>query len=139
SGLAMCLGAFMAVLAVPSPVRAADQTWTNSVPGSNYSWSQGVGNWTPYIWDNFYADSAFFTNSSASVVGTIMVGTPITAKGMSFTVNGYTIAGSNSITLSTSSDSSSLGVGEIQVSSSVSATINAPLSGSVGLTKTGAA
>ena len=114
-----------------SNVEAADNAWTNGA--ANLAWNTTSANWTaPAIWNNANVDSAIF---GATGVGTIVVGTPITARGLKFNTNGYAITGST-ITLS-AGGGGTLSVGEIEVNST-SAGIDAIIAGTVGLTKTGA-
>ena len=123
--------AILAALAIPLPVRAVDQTWTNGL--GNFAWTNLSGNWSPFVWNNGSVDSAFFNTTGA---GTITLGSAITTRGLSFTANGYTInGGGNNLTLL--AGSGSLTNGQINTNAGISATINAVITGNVGLNKTG--
>jgi fibronectin-binding autotransporter adhesin len=112
---------------------AGDNAWTNAA--NNLTWNTTSADWTsPTVWNNSNVDSAIFSSTGAAA---ITVAGPITLRGMKFTANGYTLAGSSALTL-TNGGGGTLGVGEVQVSSGVSAAVNAPIGGSVGLNKTGA-
>ncbi len=113
-----------------SKVDAADNTWTNGA--ANSAWNTTSANWTaPAVWNNANVDSAIF---GAAGVGTVTLGTPITARGLKFNTNGYAIIGST-MTLS-AGGGGTLSVGEIEVTSA-SAGIDSTIAGTVGLTKTG--
>jgi autotransporter-associated beta strand protein len=112
---------------------AGDNTWTNAA--SNLTWNTTSVDWTaPTVWNNANTDSAIFGSTGA---GSISVATGITLRGMKFTANGYTLAGSSALTLA-NGGGGTLGVGEVQVGTGVSAAVSAPIGGSVGLNKTGA-
>lgn len=101
-------------------------TWDNA----NTNWRRGA---TPTAWDP--ASAAVF---AAAPAGTVTLGEPITAtKGLRFDVDGYTVAGAaaNNLTLGGSAavDNTVAVTGAADA-----ATISARVSGSNGLTKSGA-
>ena len=106
-----------------------------TLPAADLYWS-GTGTWNttdavwgtsssgPYdaaIWSNATPDSAIFEGTA----GTVTLGGPITAGGLTFAVDGYTVTG-NTLTLS----------GTTTVSAGT-ATIDSRVAGSTGLTKAG--
>jgi autotransporter-associated beta strand protein len=108
-----------------------DNVWT----GGTYVWNTTDANWTnPTVWNNANADSAIFSGAG---VGSITTTVPITLRGMRFDVNGYNITAPGALTFA-GGGGGSLAAGEIQVATGVSAEMNNKLSGTVGLTKTGA-
>jgi fibronectin-binding autotransporter adhesin len=125
----------LALTATATPASAGDVTWTNGAGG--FSWTEGLANyWSPFgAWGNALVNSTFFNSTGA---GTITLGSPITARALDFSANGYTINGSgaNILTLA-SGTGSSLADGQIIVNPSFAAAINAAIAGTVGLTKTG--
>ncbi len=126
------LAAGLTFLALAAGRAAAnDNTWTNAT--TSLTWNLTSNNWTnPTVWSNANVDSAIFGSTGA---GTITVGTPITLNAMQFTANGYTLNGSSVLTLTNGHDAL-LEPGEFQVLSGITATINAPIGGSIGLDKT---
>jgi fibronectin-binding autotransporter adhesin len=111
---------------------ANDNAWTNAT--TNLTWNLTSNNWTnPTVWSNANVDSAIFGNTGA---GTITVAVPITFNGMQFTANGYTLTGSNALTLTANGSDPLLDPGEMQVLTGITATINVPIGGSTPVNKT---
>lgn len=84
--------AAMAALTIPGS--AAVLTWNSATPGGTWdttssSWLNGA---SPSAWSNSNPDSAIFAATGA---GTVTLGEPITAGGLTVNAAGYTIAGSN--------------------------------------------
>ena len=108
------------------PASGGDGNWNTT----NTVWSTGAAD---VVWKNAgqngtTPDTALFANSP----GTVTIAAPITVKAIRFGANGYVrLTGNNAITLSdTPSTTVSVGKGQ-------SATINAELTGNVGLFKGG--
>ncbi|MCP5533476.1 MAG: autotransporter-associated beta strand repeat-containing protein [Akkermansiaceae bacterium] len=101
--------------------------------GSSDVWDTSTANWNPasdytgtaQSWNNANNDSAVFGGTA----GTVTLGTAITAGGVTFETDGYTVTGST-LTLAGTTPTLSSGSG-------VSASIASSLAGSSGLTKTG--
>lgn len=120
----------LALAALAPAAVAQDNTWTNT--SNDYKWNATSTNWTsPTTWNT--NGTALFTSTGA---GTITVDSLITLKAIDFQFGGYTIDGSNSLKF-VNSGTGSLSGGQIQVVSAGSATINATVAGTVGLTKLG--
>ncbi len=111
-----------------SLLEAASLTW-NGTAGGN--WDTAATNWldgdTPTVWSNLNPDSAIFGETGA---GTVNLTTGITAASLTFNHTGYSIGG-GSLTLSGDTPTITTGEGVI-------ATIHSGLSGTAGMTKTGA-
>jgi autotransporter-associated beta strand protein len=96
----------------------------------------GTGNWlTANLWNNGTSNVSWINGSIATfsgTAGTVTVNGALTANGLTFLSNGYTIDGASILTLGGAAPAISI------PTAGVSATISAPLGGSAGLTKTGA-
>jgi fibronectin-binding autotransporter adhesin len=107
---------------------AADLYWSGTgtwdTAATNWGSSQG-GPYTGSTWSNATPDSAVFEG----VAGTVTLGEAITAAGLTFDVDGYTLT-ANTLTLS--------GTATISTDSDVTATMASTLAGTVGITKDGA-
>ncbi len=111
---------------------AGDNTWTDAA--ANLIWNTTSADWTsPTVWSNTNIDDAVFGTTGA---GTITVSSAITVRALEFNVSGYTLGGTGTLTLTTGG-TGNLTVGEIAVGSGLTATINAPIAGSVGLSLVG--
>ncbi len=100
-------------------------TWNTS----NQTWSEGVNTPSDYTWQNSGSERANFGGGTGATLGTVALGTPITAYGINFATANYVInGGGNTLTLT--------GPGGA-INSSVAATINSQITGNVGLSKTG--
>jgi autotransporter-associated beta strand protein len=126
-----------ATLAVSS-ASAADLFWSanGTTQGGAGTWNTADARWGtvaagPYgtIWDNANNDTAIF----GSTGGAISLGTNITAGGLTFNTNGYSISAGNTLTLAGAS-TPIINV----VTSGHTATINSIIAGSNGLQKDGA-
>ena len=111
--------AFLAVSAFSA--QAADLTWDNG--GSSNNWNTTDANFTGVAWTN--SNSAIFGGTAGSTVTITTAG--ISATGVTFNVNNDIINGTSTNTLTLS------GGNIITVGSGLTATINAPLAGSVGV------
>ena len=124
------LGLAVAVIVVavwggPPDLHAADLYWAGAGTWNTTTTNWGTSTGGPYdaaIWSNATPDSAIFQGTA----GTVTLGGPITAGGLTFAVDGYTVTG-NTLTLS----------GTTTVSAGT-ATIASLVAGSTGLTKAGA-
>lgn len=109
---------------LPGPVRGATLIWD----GGTNSWSgafwNGGGTWTGGA-----GDIAQFGGTA----GTVTLGAPITAGGLIFNTTGYTVAGGGNALTFAGSPTSTIAVNGI----GTRATVDAQISGSAGLTKTG--
>ena len=96
--------------------------WQNNNNVANRLWaiSATPGTTSPTRWNN--GDAAFFT---ASGISSVTVGGDVQVNGITFNGTGYTVGG-GSLTLTGPS-----------ITTNVTGTINAPLAGTVGLTKLG--
>lgn len=100
--------------------------------GTDKNWTGGAGTWNPSggtdwssgAWNNSGNYNAVFGGS----VGTVTLGGDIVATDLKFASSGYTIAGSDELTVN----------GRIDVASGLVASITAPIAGSGALLKTGA-
>lgn len=126
-----------ATLAVSS-ASAADVLWSanGSTQGGAGTWNTADARWGtvaagPYgtIWDNANNDTAIF----GSTGGAISLGTNITAGGLTFNTNSYSISAGNTLTLA--GDSTPI---INVVTSGHTATINSIIAGTDGLQKDGA-
>ena len=106
--------------------------------GGAGTWANGTALWynpathTDVAWNNANGDTAVFDGTA----GAVTIGSGVTAGGIDFETDGYALSGA-AITLTTNTDSG-WSDGEIRVTgSTTAAAIDAVLSGSVGLTKTG--
>lgn len=95
----------------------------------------GTGNWLSTNFWNDGANNVSWVNGSTATfggtAGTVTVNGALTANGLTFLTNGYTIAGPNALTLGGAAPVISI------PTQANSATISAPLAGTAGLTKTG--
>ncbi|MCS7306278.1 MAG: autotransporter-associated beta strand repeat-containing protein, partial [Thermoguttaceae bacterium] len=113
-----------------APVNGGSGTWNTTSP----LWTDLPSGGTYGTWSN----AANMTAHFAGTGGTVTLAEPITARALGFYTGGYTIAGTNTLTL-TSSGTGSLGAATIYVENAVdTATISTPIAGSAGLIKTGA-
>jgi autotransporter-associated beta strand protein len=101
-------------------VAGGSGTWDTT----NARWSTTSNGSTYAVWENSLPDAAVFQNTA----GTVTVGTGVTVNSVTFGVSGYTLAGSNAITLT--------GSGTV-ATGAFDATIGAPIAGSDGLAKSG--
>ena len=111
--------------------QAGASTWTAS---GGTMWNTTNANPGTTGWNNDGAHLAVFNEATGSTVG---VGPGISAAGLEFDTTGYTLnaaATGNTLTLT----GVSAAAASIQVASAVTATINVPLAGTVGITKNGA-
>ncbi|MFD0895112.1 autotransporter-associated beta strand repeat-containing protein [Luteolibacter ambystomatis] len=125
---------------------AANVTWDiapgtvgpgdSAITGGAGTWDVTNGNWTldaganNLAWVNANNDTAIFGGS----VGTVTLGAPITANGLTFNVSGYTIAGTSPNILTLAGTTPTVTV----TNSGESAIISAIIAGTAGLTKAGA-
>jgi fibronectin-binding autotransporter adhesin len=121
--------AVVALLAITtSGAPAADLYWSGTgtwdTTATNWGSTQG-GPYNDATWSNATPDSAVFEGSA----GTVTLGEAITAAGLTFAVDGYTVT-ADTLTLS--------GTPTIAANTGVSATIASVLAGSDAITKTGA-
>ncbi|MEY4939335.1 MAG: hypothetical protein RIQ93_1070 [Verrucomicrobiota bacterium] len=93
---------------------------------SGTTWSTTAGGSTYQAWVNGNNDDAVFQNTA----GTVTLNAAVTAKSVTFGSTGYTLAGASALTLGAT------GTGVIDTGA-FSATISAPVAGTVGLTKIG--
>jgi autotransporter-associated beta strand protein len=113
---------------------SAQLQWdTNVITGGAQG---GTGDW---IFTNFWTDGinniAWVDSSTATfwgTAGTVTVNGAVTATGLSFLTNGYTIAGTSPLTLGGAAPAVAV------PATATTVTISAALGGSAGLTKTGA-
>jgi len=130
----------VAIVFLPTWAQATDYTWD---PAADLSNSGGTGTWdlTSSFWNNAGVDGLWGnTNADVAVFGgtggvvTINTGTGVTANGLTFNVGGYTIAGNVlADTLTLAGGTPTITVTNV----SDTATINAIIAGSSGLTKAG--
>lgn len=108
------------------PANGASLVWV----GGSGTWDNTIANWTPgpVAWVNG-GDTAVFNTGA----GTVTLGVPITAGGLTFNSSGYTIAG-GTLTLVTAPGASAP---VITTNRGVVATIGSVVSGTAGLVKTG--
>lgn len=107
----------------------------SAITGGGGTWDVTTGNWTidaganNIAWVNANNDTAIF----GSAIGTVTLGAPITANGLTFNINGYTIAGTspNILTLAGTTPTVTVTTG------GDSAIISAIVAGTAGLTKAG--
>jgi fibronectin-binding autotransporter adhesin len=131
-------GTSVAVLLLSaSSLSAADLTWDttsgdSAITGGAGTWDTTLTNWsadgglTDIAWVNPNNDTALFSGTG----GTVALVVPITAGGLTFNSTGYTIA-SNTLTLA--------GTAAVSVTNSGdTATISSIITGSAGLSKSGA-
>ena len=120
---------------------ASDLLWDADGAGPG---TGGTGTWdtTDKTWDSSAGHVAWNNAANANacfgaVPGTVTVGVPVTARSLTFYTDGYTLDGSNAITL-TSGGTGGAGPATVHVSDpAATAAIAAPIAGSAGLTKTG--
>ncbi|MFL6530835.1 MAG: beta strand repeat-containing protein, partial [Chthoniobacterales bacterium] len=113
-----------------TPLLAADVTWDNGF--GNFLWDLSSPNWSGALWNNAPGNGAVF---GATGAGAINVSAPINVDSLGFLANGYTLNGTGPITFV--KGSSTLGTGNVFVDTGLTATINAPINSSLGLTKRG--
>jgi autotransporter-associated beta strand protein len=124
----------LVVAAAVGPARAQTYTWDPTLSGTAAGGGSGTWNTTTANWFNGTTDVVWPGAGQIAVFGGTLSGTVtiatggITADGLTVNTAGYTIAG-NTLTLT--------GSGTLTVAPSLSATISAPIAGSVGLTKAG--
>ncbi|MBV2144988.1 autotransporter-associated beta strand repeat-containing protein [Falsochrobactrum sp. TDYN1] len=119
------------------PAAAADQYWdanqTSPGSGGTGTWNLTSSFWSPNAdgvsgpytaWNNAGLDIAIFGGTA----GTVTLGSPITANGLAFNTNGYTLSG-GTLTLG--------GVMPTVTVSTGTSTINSVIAGTSGLTKAG--
>ncbi|MDA0254888.1 MAG: autotransporter-associated beta strand repeat-containing protein, partial [Planctomycetota bacterium] len=118
--------AIAVVVALSSGVPAADLYWsdTGTWDTTATNWGNAPGTYTGSTWSNDPPDSAIFEG----IAGTVTLGEAITAAGLTFAVDGYTVT-ADTLTLS--------GTPTIDAGTNVSATIASVLAGSDEITKTG--
>lgn len=128
---------FAMALAMTTPAGAADLNWdANGAAaglGGTGTWNATGSNWSTTtdgvsghgVWPNSISDKAIFGGTT----GTVTLGAPITANGLSFLTSGYTIGG-GTLTLGGASPT-------ISYSGGNTATINSVLAGGAGLTVNG--
>jgi fibronectin-binding autotransporter adhesin len=129
----------VALLSALGPARASNNAWTGNTD-SYWTTSALQQNWSrsPFYWQNQFVDSALFQGSG----GTVTVTSPIVLRGLSLDVNPYTLASGNgsAVLTLTAGNTGTLADGEVQVGylsgSGVTGSVNVPIAGSVGLTKT---
>lgn len=135
------LAGTIAALFVAHTAPAADVTWDitpgtvgagdSAITGGTGAWDTTTGNWTTdagvnnIAWVNANNDTAIFGGTA----GTVTLGAPITAGGLTFNTTGYIVAG-NTLTLTAPKTISVTNAGD-------TATIGSILAGTVGLTKSG--
>jgi autotransporter-associated beta strand protein len=118
-------------LALANSAGAADVTWDNGA--SNFLWDTTSLNWGGAAWNNAAGNAAIFGGTG---VGPMAVPGSITVRSMNFTASGYSLAGPGPLSL-TSSGAGTLVAGAVNVDAGLIATINAPITGPVGLQKLG--
>src|SRR5262245_48256873 len=123
--LAAVVGAASAV-----PLHAGDVNWNNG--SSDFLWNTSSMNWTGAAWNNANGDGAIF---GATGVGAINVTTPVNVNSLNFTVDGYSLSGSD-ITFVNGTSTQTTGV--VNVPAGVSATINNNIINAVTFQKVGA-
>lgn len=114
---------------VPAEIATLYWTANGSALGGDGLWTDAGANWSTNT--SPVTGTAWIEGKEASfggTAGTVQVNTAQSARALSFAVDGYTLAGSGSITLSD---------GIVTVSSNDTATISAALAGSNGLTSFG--
>ncbi len=135
SVLATLAVASSVVLGIPSASAQSTYFWSGnaSTAGGNGTWDTTLTNWSAtgangtftLQWSNASNDTAVF----GSTAGTVTLGTPITAGGLTFNTTGYVVTGS---TLTLAGASAPI----ISVSAGTS-TISSDIAGTNGLEKTG--
>ena len=125
---------FMLVIAgnvITRQTSGADNLWTGA---ASSNWNTTSANWTsPTIWNNANVDSAIF---GATGAGPITLQSSVTARGLRFDANLYTLGGSPLTVLTLAAGGGgSLATGEVRTN--FNATIDVRVAGSVGMTKTG--
>lgn len=111
---------------VPAEIATLYWTANGSALGGNGTWSAAGANWSTNA--STVTGTAWIAGKEASfggTAGTVQVNTAQAARALSFVVDGYTLSGSGSITLSD---------GIVAVSSNATTTIAAALAGTNGLT-----
>ncbi|TWT42287.1 hypothetical protein RAS1_34170 [Phycisphaerae bacterium RAS1] len=110
--------------------KAADVTWDNG--SANFTWDNVSLNWSGAAWNNAAGDGAVF---GASGVGAINVAMPVFADSLSFTVDGYSLAGPGSINIMAGSSTQTTGV--VNVAAGATAGISAGINSALGFQKIG--
>jgi fibronectin-binding autotransporter adhesin len=119
-----------------SPANAAIYRWDPgmtplSPSGGNGTWDGATDSWSDWaidvIWPNGTSDHAVFGGS----VGSVTLGLPVSANRLIFNTTGYTLSGTDPITLSGSNP-------QIYAGPGIVATISPPLDGAANLIKSGA-
>ena len=121
----VAVAALLVATAAAAP--AADRYWSGTGTWNTTTATWGTATGGPYdaaTWSNSPADAAFFEGTA----GTVTLGGPITAAGLTFSTTGYTVTG-NTLTLT--------GTPSIATGSGISATIAGTLAGGAAITKTG--
>jgi fibronectin-binding autotransporter adhesin len=128
-------GLALAACLLPAPATGATYTWwatgSSGTAGGTGTWNTANAYWTTngsawVPWDN--TTNAGDTAEFGGTAGTVSLGTPITANGLSFATTGYTVTG-QTITLAS-------GTPTITVSSGT-AMVSSILAGTAGLRKMG--
>jgi autotransporter-associated beta strand protein len=143
--LALVWTAIVGMICSGMPISAAEFYWDsdgdatgNAIDGTNLggtgTWDLSATNWWEEVapdsfWLNSFANTAVFTGTS----GTVTLGAPIQAGGLTFNTTGYTLTG-NTLTLGSLTGSPPP---IINVAAYTHATIESLLAGTSGLTKTG--
>jgi len=126
------------VLGAAAPLRAQTLVWDSTgVNAANPA--GGIGTWSSIglDWSNYFNLLSLLDGTISSTelaqfsgtAGTVTIGTGAAAQGLIFNTTGYILSGSNAITLSN---------GTIHAAAGVTAEIDAALSGTAGLIKSGA-
>ncbi len=122
------LSLVVATLVVASSARSAQFTWD----GGTGIWDTTTTNWSSLAWGNTSDDEAVFGGTAGTI--TINIGTGVTANKLTFNSDGYLINGNipaDVLTLAGTTPTVTVGTG-------LSATIDAIVAGTAGLTKAGA-
>ena len=113
----------VAVVATSATLLAADATWYDAGTGiwdlSALNWNGGAAAWTD-------GDTAVFSGAG----GAVTVDEPVTAAGLTFSADGYTVGGSSAIGTSGATLT-------VDVASGALATVDNVISGTGALVKTG--
>jgi fibronectin-binding autotransporter adhesin len=117
--------------------QANTYTWNKNTSGTpadgGGTWNTTSANWwsgsTDQAWNNGDDTAQFGVGSPGTTPYTVTLGTGITAGGLIFQNQNYTLAGSNTLTMA--------GISPGVTVNSASATINANIGGTVGLVKSG--
>jgi len=140
----LCVAVMMAASIAPAAVVIWD------VDGASGGSTGGTGTWDlnatpPLFWDNAgtmqaWSNTALDTALFGGTAGTVTLGEPITAGGLTFGVNGYAITGST-LTLDAINSGVApviqVGSANFMTSTGVRSSISSVLAGSMGFAKTG--